>query len=69
MGVHLYNRDGELIHTDPLDFYPDLDLDDDPGHLFYLGIELTRAQIAWQLGKRYEQDEEFLWGCARNGVC
>ncbi|MCY3853482.1 MAG: DUF6513 domain-containing protein [Gammaproteobacteria bacterium] len=63
-GVHLYNRDGELIHTDPLDFYPDLDLDDDPGHLFYLGIELTRAQIAWQLGKRYEQDEDFLWGCA-----
>ena len=63
-GVHLYNRDGERIHMDPLDFYPDLDLDDDPGHLFYLGIELTRAQIAWQLGKRYEQDEEFLWGCA-----
>ncbi len=63
-GVHLYNRDGEIVHTDPLDFYEDLDLDDDPGHLYYLGIELTRAQIAWQLGKRYEQDEEFLWGCA-----
>ena len=63
-GVHLYNRDGEIIFTDPFDFYPALNLEDDPGHLFYLGIELARAQIAWQLGKRYEQDEELDWGCA-----
>ena len=63
-GIHLYNRDGEFIHTDPIDFYSDLNLENEPGHLFYLGIELARAQIAWQLGKRYEQDEELLWGCA-----
>ena len=28
-----------------------------------LGIELARAQIAYQLGKDYEQDEELKWGC------
>ena len=27
-------------------------------------MELARAQIAWQLGKRYVQDEELGWGCA-----
>jgi hypothetical protein len=27
-------------------------------------VELARAQIAWQLGKRYVQDEELDWGCA-----
>ena len=63
-GVHLYNRDGRQTHVDPLDFYAGLDLDDDPGHLFYLGVELARAEIAWRLGKRYEQDEDLRWGCA-----
>ena len=63
-GIHLYNRDGKWVHTDPFDFYPDLNLDDDPGHLFYLGAELARAQIAWRLGKRYQQDEDMPWGCA-----
>ncbi len=29
-----------------------------------MGVELTRAQIAWQLGKRYVQDEDLKWGCA-----
>jgi hypothetical protein len=28
-----------------------------------LGVELARAQIAWQLKKRYSQDEELQWGC------
>ena len=30
----------------------------------YLGAELARAEIAWQLGKRYAQDEELDWGVA-----
>jgi len=29
-----------------------------------MGVELARAQIAWQLGKRYMQDEELEWGVA-----
>ena len=62
-GIHAYNRDFHKLATDPFDFYNDLNVADDGGHAFYLGVELGRAQIAWQLGKRYNQDEELLWGC------
>ena len=48
--------------TDPYEIYPNLNVEDDGGHAFYLGVEHARAQIAWQLGKRYEQDEELDWG-------
>ena len=63
-GIHVYNRDLYKVATDPFDFYTDLNVSDDGAHAFYLGVELGRAQIAWQLGKRYDQDEELLWGCA-----
>ena len=63
-GIHVYNRDLYKVADDPFDFYTDLDVSDDGAHAFYLGVELGRAQIAWQLGKRYNQDEELLWGCA-----
>lgn len=63
-GIFMFNRDGLTQATDPFDFYPRLDLKGDTGHAFYLGAELARAQIAWQLGKRYTQDEELVWGCA-----
>ncbi|AFI83176.1 DUF6513 domain-containing protein [Methylophaga nitratireducenticrescens] len=63
-GIFVFNRDGLLQGTDPFAFYPQLQVKDDPGHAFYLGVELARAQIAWQLGKRYTQDEDLQWGCA-----
>ena len=63
-GVHVYNRDMYKLASDPYDFYADLKVSDDGGHAFYLGVELARAQLAWQLGKRYMQDEELDWGCA-----
>jgi len=63
-GIYMFNRDGLMQASDPFDFYPKLDLKEDTGHAFYLGAELARAQIAWQLGKRYTQDEELAWGCA-----
>lgn len=63
-GIHIYNRDGLHTASEPFELYRVLDLADDPGHAFYLGVELARAQIAWQLGKRYDQDEELRWGCA-----
>ena len=63
-GVFIYNRDGIWNATDPFDDYPNLNVFADGGHAFYLGVELARAQIAWQLGKRYEQDEELAWGIA-----
>ncbi len=62
-GVHIYNRDGLHCDSDPFRLYPLLNVDDDASHAFYLGVELARAQIAWQLQKRYAQDEELQWGC------
>lgn len=62
-GMHIYNRDGMHTATDPFELWPHLKLEQEGGHAFYLGVELARAQIAWQLGKRYSQDEELVWGC------
>jgi dihydropteroate synthase len=61
-GINIYNRDGHHLATDPYELFPELDVHDDGAHAFYLGLELARAQIAWQLGKRYDQDEELEWG-------
>ncbi|HEC73647.1 MAG TPA: dihydropteroate synthase [Methylophaga aminisulfidivorans] len=63
-GIFVFNRDGLLKDTDPFEFYTQLDVKEDAGHAFYLGVELARAETAWQLGKRYTQDEELQWGCA-----
>jgi hypothetical protein len=63
-GVHIYNRDGFYTALNPFDFYPYLGVQHDASHAFYLGVELARAQIAWQLGKRFTQDQELTWGCA-----
>jgi hypothetical protein len=61
-GIHIYNRDGLHESIDPFTLYPHLNVDDDASHAFYLGVELARAQIAWQLKKRYVQDQELNWG-------
>lgn len=63
-GLNIFNRDGFHNATDPFELYPKLGVEQDGGHAFYLGVELGRAQIAWQLGKRYNQDEALNWGCA-----
>ena len=63
-GLHVYNRDGLRVSQDPFELWPQLKLDDDAAHAFYMGVELARAQIAWQLGKRYVQDQPLDWGVA-----
>jgi dihydropteroate synthase-like protein len=63
-GLHVYNRDGLRLGQDPFALWPQLGLEQDAAHAFYMGVELARAQIAWQLGKRYVQDQELDWGCA-----
>jgi dihydropteroate synthase len=63
-GVHVFNRGGHHCAADPFAFWPLPELEDDAAHSFYMGVELARAQIAWQLGKRYAQDEELRWGAA-----
>ena len=63
-GLHIYNRDRHHVAADPFDLYPKLGVEGDGGHAFYLGVELARAQIAHELGKRYAQDAELSWGVA-----
>jgi dihydropteroate synthase-like protein len=63
-GIHVYNREGHHRAVNPFALWPALGLERDGGHAFYMGVETARAQIAWQLGKRYSQDEELDWGCA-----
>ena len=63
-GVNVFNSNLHLIDVDPFEFYNGLQVDDDASHAFYLGVELARAQIAWELGKDYDQDNELKWGVA-----
>ncbi|NOS97951.1 MAG: dihydropteroate synthase, partial [Methylotenera sp.] len=63
-GIHIYNRDGLHEALDPFALYPHLQVENDASHAFYLGVELARAQIAYQLKKRYVQDQELNWGVA-----
>ncbi len=66
-GLHVFNRDGLHTALDPFALYPKLHVETDGGHAFYLGVELARAEIAWQLGKRFTQDQPLSWGCAAQG--
>jgi dihydropteroate synthase-like protein len=67
-GVHIYNRDGLHTALNPFDLYPQLKVETDGSHAFYLGVQLARAQIAWQLGKRFTQDQDLKWGVAAEDV-
>ncbi len=61
-GINVFNSQLHKIGKDPYDFFQDLGVDDDASHAFYLGIELAKAQIALELGKNYDQDNELSWG-------
>ena len=64
-GIHVFNRDGMISAQEPFALFPELTrLHEDPPHAFYMGVELAKARIALQLGKRYIQDEELEWGAA-----
>ncbi len=63
-GLHVYNRDGLRVARDPFELWPQLRLEGDASHAFYMGVELAKAQTAWELGKRYVQDQLLDWGCA-----
>jgi dihydropteroate synthase len=63
-GLHVYNRDGERKGQDAFALWPQLGLENDAAHAFYMGVELANATIAWQLGKRYVQDQPLDWGVA-----
>ncbi|MEJ0092634.1 MAG: DUF6513 domain-containing protein [Methylocella sp.] len=63
-GIHIYNRDGHHVAREAFSLFPKLGVEADGAHAFYLGAELTKAEIAFALGKRYTQDELLDWGCA-----
>ncbi|HTZ78432.1 MAG TPA: DUF6513 domain-containing protein [Stellaceae bacterium] len=63
-GIHVYNRDGHHVARDAFELYPRLAVAEDGAHAFYLGAELMKAQLAFELGKRYVQDEPLDWGVA-----
>lgn len=63
-GVHVYNRDGLRIGQGAFELWPQLGLENDAAHAFYMGVELAHAELAWRLGKRYVQDQPLDWGCA-----
>jgi len=63
-GIHIYNRDGHHVAEDVFELFSKLGIEEDGPHAFYLGAELTKAEIAWRLGKRYAQDEPLPWGVA-----
>ncbi len=63
-GLHVYNRDGIRRGRKAFELWPQLGLEGDAAHAFYMGVELAHAQLAWELGKRYVQDQPLDWGCA-----
>jgi hypothetical protein len=63
-GLHVYNRDGLRLGQGAFELWPQLKLEHDAAHAFYMGVELANAEIAWRLGKRYVQDQPLDWGCA-----
>jgi len=63
-GIHAYNRDGLRTAAEPYAFWPQLGLEQDASHAFYMGVELARAHHAFLLGKRYQQDDDLDWGAA-----
>ncbi|MBA8903228.1 DUF6513 domain-containing protein [Phyllobacterium sp. P30BS-XVII] len=63
-GIHIFNAKGHAIAQDAFELFPKLNVESDGAHAFYLGAELTKAEIAWKLGKRYTQDETLTWGAA-----
>ena len=63
-GIHVYNRAGHFVAQEAFTLFDKLRVETDGAHAFYLGAELTKAEIAFQLGKRYAQDEPLDWGCA-----
>lgn len=59
--ICVFNADRFIAGTDIETIFEQLGVDD-AGHAFYLGHELTKAQLALQLGKNYQQDQPLRWG-------
>ncbi len=63
-GIHVFNGRQHRVATDAFSLFDGLGVEQDGAHAFYLGAELTKAELAWRLGKRYTQDEALSFGVA-----
>lgn len=63
-GVHIFARRFHQVAPDAMSLFPHLGVEHDGAHAFYLGAELMKAEIAYKLGKRYQQDEPLDFGVA-----
>ena len=61
--INVFNNELTATGKDPYEFFEKIQVNGDTSCL-YLGVELARAQIALQLGKNYDQDNELEWGVA-----
>jgi dihydropteroate synthase len=60
--VFVYNNERFVRGASIRDIFPQLGVEDDAPHAFYLGRELMKADIARHLGKKYIQGEPLDWG-------
>ncbi len=60
--IFVFNSERFEKGTDIRRIFPRLGVDDDASHAFYLGRELTKADLARRLGKKYIQGEPLHWG-------
>jgi dihydropteroate synthase-like protein len=63
-GIHIFARNFHRVAPDAMSLFSQLGVEHDGAHAFYLGTELMKAEIAFRLGKRYQQDEPLDWGAA-----
>lgn len=59
--IYVFNADRFIAGNDIETIFEQMEIDE-AGHAFYLGHELTKAQLAVQLGKNYQQDQPLRWG-------
>lgn len=59
--IYAFNDDLFLSGTDIEAIFQELGIQE-ASHVFYLGHELTKAELALQLGKNYMQDRPLRWG-------
>lgn len=59
--IYAFNADRFVAGTDIEAVFEQLGVDE-ARHAFYLGHELTKAELALQLGKNYQQDQPLCWG-------
>lgn len=59
--IYAFNADVFIEGTDIEAVFAQLGIDE-ASHAFYLGHELTKAELALRLGKNYQQDQPLQWG-------